>query len=138
MNTTNSQIVIAPYWWQGTWVFDDERYGLEREPFVKGAPEIITRLVERAGLDPEIARRDGIRLLFSAQAFPGCQEEASRIRPELGGWWYRTVEPALEGWLCPELFNYFTEAPDRLYVKAEAQRPGSVLGSAEPVEASDA
>ena len=118
--TGNQLLILAPYWWQGTWVFDDDRFGLEREPFVEGAPAIITRVVSRAGLDLERARRDGIRLLFSASPFPGFQEEASRIRPEREGWWYRTIEPELEGWLCPELFNYFDDAPERLYVKAEA------------------
>ena len=119
-STRNRLLVIAPYWSQGTWRFDDDRFGLEREPFVEGAPEIITRVVERAGLDLELARRDGIRLLFSADPFPGSQEEAARIRPDRGGWWYRTVEPELDGWLCPERFNYFDEAPERLFVRAEA------------------
>ncbi len=29
----NSLMVIAPYWYKGTWVFDDESVGLVREPF---------------------------------------------------------------------------------------------------------
>ena len=115
----NQLLVIAPYWWQGTWVFDDERVGLEREPFVAGVPEIIDRVVGRAGIDLAQARRDGFRLLFSAAPFPGSQEKAARIRPEAGGWWYRTGAPELDGWLCPAMFNYFDEAPERLFVKAE-------------------
>jgi len=122
---TNALLVIAPYWWKDTWVFDDERFDLEREPFVDGAPEIITRAVERAGLDLEVARRDGIRLIFSANPFPGFLEEASRIRPDSGGWWYRTGEPELDGWLCPQLFNYFDEAPEQLFVKVEPLPAGS-------------
>ena len=35
-------------------------------------------------------------------------------------WWYRTAEPELDGWLCPALFHYFDEAPERLFVRAEA------------------
>ena len=116
----NQLLVIAPYWHAGTWVFDDERVGLEREPFVAEVPEIIDRVVQRAGLDLGQSRRDGIRLLFSADPFPGSQEEASRVRPEAGGWWYRTAEPELDGWLCPALFHYFDEAPERLFVRAEA------------------
>jgi hypothetical protein len=116
----NAMLVISPYWWQGTWVFDDPGVNLVREPFVAGVPAIIDRTVARAGLDLALARRDGFRLLFSPNPFPGSQEVADRIRPEAGGWWYRTDEPELDGWLCPALFCYFDEAPERLYVRAEA------------------
>ncbi len=34
MNAIN---IIAPYKWLGTWVFDDARVGLDKEPFVAGA-----------------------------------------------------------------------------------------------------
>jgi hypothetical protein len=27
----------------------------------------------------------------------------------------------MEGWLCPALFRYFDEAPEEIYVKAEAK-----------------
>ena len=37
----NAMLVIFPYRYEGTWVFDDERVGLEREPFVSGIPEMI-------------------------------------------------------------------------------------------------
>ena len=32
----NAIMVIAPYRYEGTWVFDDNRFGLVREPFVAG------------------------------------------------------------------------------------------------------
>ena len=41
----NVMMVISPYWYQGTWVFDDPKVGLEREPFVVGVPEMIDHLV---------------------------------------------------------------------------------------------
>ena len=41
----NAIMVISPYWDNGTWVFDDDRAGLVREPFVSGAPEMIDVLV---------------------------------------------------------------------------------------------
>ena len=37
-------MVIYPYREQYTWVFDDERVGLVREPFVQGVPEMINLL----------------------------------------------------------------------------------------------
>ena len=43
----NALMVIQPYWFSGTWVFDDPATGLVREPFVAGVPEMIDRLVEQ-------------------------------------------------------------------------------------------
>ena len=57
----NSLMVISPYYDNGTWVFDDPRVGLVREPFVAGVPEMIDVLVA----DVPNAK-DGFRLLFSA------------------------------------------------------------------------
>jgi len=126
MPTTNAMMVIAPYWAEETWVFDDADVGLEREPFVAGAPAMIDHVIELAGMDVAHARRDGVRLLFSASPFPGFHKEAIRVREELGGNWYRIEEPALEGWLCPALFHYFSVAPERLYVRAEPLSPEPV------------
>ncbi len=111
---TNALMVIAPYWFQGTWVFDDAAVGLHREPFVAGMPGIIDTLV--AGI-PDA--RDGFRLTFSGAPFPGSQKELILVREETGGNWYRTEDTAAEGWLCPALFKYFEEAPERIYVRAD-------------------
>jgi hypothetical protein len=115
----NQIMVIVPYWLEaaGTWVFDDPATDLKQEPFVEGIPEMIDDLVA----DIPIARQ-GFRLLFSAAPFPGFQRKVTRLRQELGGWWYASDEPEAEGWLCPALFRYFEEAPAEIYVKAEAKR----------------
>lgn len=64
----NSIMVIAPYRYQGTWVFDDRAAGLVKEPFVAGVPEMIDVLVQ------DIPNADeGFRLLFSA-AVSGTSE----------------------------------------------------------------
>ena len=42
----NVIMTIEPYWYGDTWVFDDESVGLEKEPFVKGIPEMIDALVK--------------------------------------------------------------------------------------------
>jgi hypothetical protein len=109
--------VIAPYWLDsvGTWVFDDERVGLQQEPFVSGADEFLTYLVK------DIAdARNRFRLLFSIAPFPGYQRKLIWDRGEMGGNWFRSESPPMEGWLCPALFRYFDEAPAELYVKAES------------------
>ena len=119
MNTINAMMIIAPYWSDGTWVFDDPSVGLVREPFVMGAPAMIDHVVELAGIPMPEARSDGVRLLFSANPFPGFHKEALLVRPDMGGNWYRFEEPDIEGWLCPAMFHYFEVAPEQLYVRAE-------------------
>lgn len=110
----NSIMVIAPYRFNGTWVFDDPRAGLVREPFVGGVPEMIDLLVA------DIPNADkGFRLTFSALEFPGCQKKLTWLRGDSSGNWYRLEKPPMEGWLCPGLFKYYREAPKELYVKAD-------------------
>lgn len=111
---SNQIQVIAPYWHAGTWVFDDERTGLVQEPFVSGVPTMIDNLVQEI---PEA--RSGFRLLFSTTPFPGFPRKLSWVREEMGGNWYRSDQPEMEGWLCPALFKYFAAAPATLFVKAE-------------------
>ncbi|MGH8670631.1 MAG: DUF6717 family protein [Burkholderiales bacterium] len=111
---SNAIMIIAPYCYAGTWVFDDPVAGLEHEPFVMGVPEMIDDLVQNI---PD-ARR-GFRLLFSENPFPGHQTQIFWIREESGGHWYKLQEPPIEGWLCPALFKYFSKAPATIYVKAE-------------------
>jgi hypothetical protein len=106
--------VISPYFFHGTWVFDDERVGLSQEPFVSGIPTMIDDLVKEI---PD-ARR-GFRLFFSTAPFPGHQRKLTHVREEMGGNWYRADAPDVEGWLCPALFRYFDAAPQEIYVRAE-------------------
>ena len=114
---TNSIFVIFPYRAEGTWVFDDARVGLVREPFVSGVPEILDLLVKNI---PEAS--EGFKLLFSAAPFPGCTSKFVWRKAELGGNWYFSEQHGREGWLCPALFKYFSSAPRELYVKAEPKQ----------------
>jgi hypothetical protein len=109
----NSLLIIQPYWFGGTWVFDDPTVGLVREPFVAGVPEMIDDMIVDAGMDLD-ASREGITLLFSATPFPGYQKQVKRVREELGGNWY-VDDAGHEGWLCPALFHYYDKAPETLY-----------------------
>ena len=113
---SNSLMVIVPYQYGGTWVFDDSAAGLKREPFVAGVPEMINQLVR--GIP---AATNGFRMLFSTQAFPGYQKKLTWVRPQGGGNVYRMEDPPMEGWLCPALLRYYREAPKELYVKAESK-----------------
>lgn len=113
----NSIGVIAPYKYQGVWVFDDDRVGLSREPFVAGIDAMIDRLVA-----PIPNAEKGFRLLFAAAPFPGYQVHLKWRREEYGGNWYHSPQFGMEGWLCPALFKYFDKAPPELYVRAEPNK----------------
>ena len=41
------------------------------------------------------------------------------VKEQDGGNIYRCDDPPMQGWLCPELFRYFTKTPKTLYVRAE-------------------
>ncbi|NBC46902.1 MAG: hypothetical protein GVY22_02680, partial [Gammaproteobacteria bacterium] len=79
---TNALNVIHPYKWQGLWVFDDDRVGLDKEPFVEGADTIIDKALAAKGIpEPE----DGFRLLFSAGPFPRYDLKFDWVREGDGG-----------------------------------------------------
>lgn len=112
--TSNSLMVIVPYRYGGTWVFDDEAVGLVREPFVAGIPEMIDALVA------DIPHADqGFRLTFSAAEFPGFQKKLTWTRNDGTGNYYRLDDPPMEGWICPALLQYYSSPPKALYVQAE-------------------
>ena len=111
----NSIFVIKPYKWQGMWVFDDPSVGLVREPFVGGADTMID--VATAHL-PRADR--GFLAVFSASCFPDAQIVLEWVREEGGGNVYRWAAKGMEGWLCPALLRYFSEAPAKLYVQVKA------------------
>jgi hypothetical protein len=114
---SNAIMVIAPYWYNGTWVFDDPAVGLRREPFVAGVPEMIDLLVKDI---PD--SREGFRLTFSANPFPGYQNKLTWLRGDSNGNFYRLDNPLAEGWICPAMFKYYQTPPEHIYVKAESKR----------------
>ena len=110
----NALMVIAPYKFQGAWVFDDPAVGLFREPFIAGIDTMIDKAVAKI---PDAG--NGFRAIFSAQKFPGSDFKLEWRREESGGNWYYNDEFKLEGWLCPALLKYFASAPREIYVKVE-------------------
>ena len=110
----NALLVIAPYKYQGTWVFDDPAVGLSREPFIAG----IDTMIDKAVVDIPNAEK-GFRAIFSASPFPGANWKLDWRREESGGNWYYSDQFKMEGWLCPALLKYFLSAPPDIYVKVE-------------------
>lgn len=107
----NSIRAIAPYRWNGLWVFDDKETGLKREPFVAGADLVCEALAQG---------HDRFTLLFSCGEFPGSQIHLELIGQDRHGTGhnYQVVGTDQEAWLCPALLLYFTEAPQHLYAQA--------------------
>lgn len=114
----NSILVITPYRYNGTWVFDDSRFGLVREPFVGGVPAMIDLLVANI---PDAHK--GFRMTFSAKPFPEYQKKLTWVRGDMDGNYYKIDDPPMEGWLCPAMFKYYDKAPPELYVKADPLTP---------------
>ena len=112
MNAIN---IIAPYKYLGMWVFDDPRVGLVQEPFVSGADTMIDRVVAAI---PDAD--NGFVLMFSSVPFPGHQLRLDWRRDDGSGNWYCASDLDLEGWLCPALLRYFSEAPKTIYVQAKS------------------
>jgi len=110
----NSLMVIAPYKYQGAWVFDDPATGLFREPFIAGIDTMIDKAVTKI---PNAEK--GFRAIFGAAQFPGSDFKLEWRRAESGGNWYYSHEFKMEGWLCPALLKYFPTAPREIYVKVE-------------------
>ena len=112
-------LTIAPYWHSQsqTWVIGGGPAGPVEEPLMEGVPQMIDALVQSI---PNA--KQGFRLLFSAQPFPGWQKKLTWLREEAGGDRYACENPHVEVRLRPTLLWYFDQAPAEIYVKAEAFR----------------
>jgi hypothetical protein len=110
----NSLFVIAPYKYEGMWVFDDPAVGLSKEPFIAG----IDTMIDKIGAGIPNADK-GFRAILSAAQFPGADFKLEWRREESGGNWYYSDQFKMEGWLCPALLKYFLSSPPDIYVKVE-------------------
>jgi len=117
----NSIFMIQPYF-NGMWVFNDERVSLNKEPFVGGADDFI----EYALRENDILEKgkQGFKLLFSTLPFKGYQYEVEKIGYEFSGTLYKVVNYKFKNklgensfWLCPALNLYFPISPTKIYVR---------------------
>ncbi|PTX99862.1 hypothetical protein DB346_18810 [Verrucomicrobia bacterium LW23] len=113
----NSINIIAPYKYEGVWVFDDPKVGLVREPFVMGIDEMIDAATEAY---PDADK--GFTIIFAARPFPGYSFKLEWRRPEYDGNWYYCEALNMEGWLCPALQRYFEKPPTEIYVRAQEKK----------------
>jgi hypothetical protein len=100
VHPVNSLCVIVPYKYEDTWVFDDPRVGLSREPFIAGIDTMIDKHVAKI---PDADQ--GFRAVFSAAPFPGCTGRLEWRREESGGNWYYNDRFKTDGGLATYPFS---------------------------------
>lgn len=116
-------ITIYPYRYEDIWVFDSEETGLKEEAFIRGASEMISRIVEAKSI-PNPGQ--GFALTFSNEPFDGQDAVLEWLRSEVpgvptsGNWYAGTIAgEKMECWLCAALFCFFETAPLLLFVRAD-------------------
>ena len=122
---SNSILVINPYYHAGSWVFDDERVGLTKEPFVAGADLFIEYVLSKKGKLEE--GKNGFSLVFSLIPFLGFEYELNFVGHESMGSLYTVNNnqdfKGVQGhnllWLCPALNLYFSNSPQKIYVSVQ-------------------
>lgn len=102
----NSINIIHPYKYHNQWVFDDENKNLDKEAFVAGADDLITKL-----LDGQIE----CVIIFSEIQFPGAKHNIEFVKPYNNGSVYYHKELDHQLWLCPALLKYFDKPPAQIY-----------------------
>ena len=130
--TNNSLFAIHPYVYNKTWVFDDEARGLVMEPFVAGADTLLDKVFDTTVDDNGNWNFSG--LVFSSNPIPNADLVIKRTEDDpdkIGTDWY--VDSCLDDtykdcaghelWLCPALYEFFDEAPERIYIAV--QRKGA-------------
>jgi hypothetical protein len=113
MENNNSIFTLAPYKWNGIWVFDDDRVGLVKEAFVAGADTTLDLLSNNA---PKCV------VHFSTNPFKGYQIRLDMLQTSEFGTdfvWTDKDNNDHDVWLCPAMFLYYPEAPDSLYVQVK-------------------
>ena len=118
-------LTLYPYLDAGTWVFDDQRTGLQGEAFVLGATDMITAIVQAKAI-PDAER--GFALTFSGQPFVGHDVRLVWQRPDPSGSgnWYagEVAGKHMDCWLCPALHLYFQTPPKEIFVQADSLPAG--------------
>jgi hypothetical protein len=103
------------------WCFDIPIVGIEDEPFVEGIPEIIEYHLGKSNKTTS-AKKKGVTVLFSGAATKpkeftsGTYFKLVKTKEENGGSWYKEPVSRYEGWLCPNLYQFFAKAPKQIHV----------------------
>ncbi|WAS05847.1 hypothetical protein LQF76_02840 [Gloeomargaritales cyanobacterium VI4D9] len=100
------------------WVYSDYELGVLDEPFVMGTSELIDAIMADQGWHTLK------RILIDTEDYPPGEVTVTANLIVSNGGWSTYVCPEYEDHqfsLCPHLFDYFEEAPKKLYVALEGQ-----------------
>lgn len=78
LESSNSILVIHPYYDRGMWVFDDDRVGLTKEPFVAGADKFIDYHLIK--IEKHEEGKKGFNMVFSVIPFKDFDYELQFIK----------------------------------------------------------
>ncbi len=100
-------------WKEGRiWYFNDEKKGIEKEPFVGKINDILTYI----NVIEIIKHNDKMTVLFDSKPFKGWEYSFSKKKEE-GDWTeYSSKYFRVSDWLCPVLYQYFKEPPETIYL----------------------
>lgn len=107
---------LQVYMFGGNWVFDEPDV-CEREPFVMGSTNIITRVARDNGIKNVKKRK--LDITFDSKPFENSQCHMKWTHGEANGNWYYSEEKGMKGWLCPMLLYYFKTAPKDIYFRVD-------------------
>lgn len=113
----NSIFTIQPYQYNGFWVFDDEKKGIIKEPFVAGADQLLDIIHNVA--------KASFSLAFSKSFIPKHSYILKNPQSTYGNGTYYDAyitgskHPLMKIWLCGVLLKYFDERPEQIYVYAQ-------------------
>ena len=115
-------MMIHPYYDpQHGWVFDDPEKELVKEGLVCGIDVILNAVCTSHGLDP----LQGFDVEFSDQEIPNADVVLRKIeeingQPDVFGTNYIDEHSQTQGWLCPNLLQYFESPPEMIYCVVRA------------------
>ena len=112
---SNEIMIITPYKHEQLWVFDDESKGIEKEPFVAGADNMLDII-------SDYVNGNKFSLLFSNTPFPNYDYMLEHRKQEYEGNWYWSEYFEIECWLCAKLLDYFETAPKNIYIQVKNDR----------------
>lgn len=113
----NALMVVAPYWFQGSWVFDNPALDLDKEPLLLGDQKLIDELVSEI---PDAKR--GFRMIFSEKPFSCVEKGFLRIRQQKNPKWMRLGEFSFAEKFNPTFFKYFNNPPKRIFMRIEPRK----------------
>ena len=110
----NSIFRIVAHKRDGLWLFDNEKFGIQEQPFVFGSDLVLDKMTEEVD-----EAEQGVNILFSGIPFPGSEHCLELVREETEGFVYRWRDHNLQGWISPVIKNYFPVPPPQIYLQVK-------------------